>query len=260
MFLGLKILKFILKILIQGYFVARAEFLSQLTEVKTGMIQTSQQLEYFILFSRFGIFQNNVWVSGDHLVFRSTDFCDTWQRIEFSDFPGGRALSFINIDTGFIGSGLNKVFRTTNSGFNWTQQSTDSSVLAFISSMTFVNDTVGWYVGGVGKIFNTRNGGKLITSIIKTSNIIPTEFKLYQNFPNPFNNQTKIEFHINKNANYKLNIINLLGQEIEVIFHKYLEIGKYSASYNPKNLSSGVYIYQLSSKYNMDNKKFILIK
>jgi photosystem II stability/assembly factor-like uncharacterized protein len=214
----------------------------------------------FYFFDKFAVYENNVWLTTDHLIFRSTDFCESWQRIEFSDFPGGRAIFFINEEVGFIGSGLNKVFKTINSGYNWTQQISDPSVLAFISSMTFVNDTVGWYVGGVGKIFHTTNGGELITSIIKTSELLPREFKLYQNFPNPFNNETRMEIDINNFANYQFKIIDLLGQEIEVIFDKYLEIGKYTVSYNPKNLSSGVYIYQLSSKKNTDNKKFILIK
>lgn len=214
----------------------------------------------FYFFDKLGIFKNNVWLTADHLIFRSTDFCDSWKRIEFSDFPGGRALSFVNNDTGYVGSGLNKVYKTTNSGFNWTQQITDSTVLAFISSITFIDDTTGWYVGGVGKISYTTTGGEVLTSVKTSSNIVQLDFILYQNYPNPFNTETEIEFAIYDNSNYRLEIYNLLGQRIEEIINKKLQKGKYKVLYNADYLSSGVYIYKISSEKYSLSKKFILLK
>ena len=214
----------------------------------------------FYFFERLGIYQNNVWLTADHLVFRSTNFCDTWQRIEFTDFPGGRAINFVNKDTGYIGSGLNAVFRSTNSGYNWTQQRTDSSVLAFISSMTFIDDMTGWYVGGIGKTFKTTNGGEVITSVNDPNVIIPTEFKLLQNYPNPFNNETNFEFDITDNSIYKMEIYNLLGVKLEEFFNKYFDSGNYKMTYDAKNLSSGIYIYKLSSQRYSLSKIFVLLK
>lgn len=145
-------------------------------------------------------------------------------------------------------------------GFNWYQQRTDTTSLAFISSIVFINDSIGWYSCGVGRIYKTSTGGHWLTNIISILNEIPNNFNLGQNYPNPFNIETNIIFEIPIIENYRLEIYNLLGQKIEEVFNKKITSGKYRIIYNANNLSSGIYIYRISTYRMSLSKKFILLK
>lgn len=215
----------------------------------------------FYMFRKLAVSDDNVWVVGSSSpVFRSTDFCDTWEIVTPGQQIGGIGIHFTNQNTGYIGRSLNNLIKTTNSGYNWYQQRTDSTSFAFISSIDFVNDTVGWYSCGVGKIFKTITAGQWLTNVISISNQTPDKFSLSQNFPNPFNSETSIEFEIPKVDNYRLEIYNLLGQKIDELFNKRITSGKHRINYNTNKLSSGIYIYRISSERLSLNKKFILVK
>ncbi len=100
---------------------------------------------------------------------------------------------------------------------------------------------------------------------IKISVEQPKEFELYQNFPNPFNPTTTIGFQIPQDGKVKLNIFNLLGQEVATLIEDDLPAGYNEKIWNAKENASGVYIYQVSitnqSGYHaVDRKKVILIR
>mgnify|MGYP001192302585 CR=1 FL=1 len=70
----------------------------------------------------------------------------------------------------------------------------------------------------------------------------PAEFKLNNIYPNPFNPATFISYEIPNKANVKIEIVNLLGQTIEVLFNDFINPGKYSLEWNPVNIASGTYL------------------
>ena len=215
----------------------------------------------FYMFRKLGISNNNVWVVGSSSpVFRSTDFCTTWNIVTLGQQIGGIGVFFVNDNIGYIGRSLNNLIKTTNSGFNWYQQRTDSSSLAFISSIDFVNDTTGWYSCGAGRIYNTTSGGQWLTNVNLFSYQTPKKFKLYQNFPNPFNNQTIIKFDITEKNYYKLEIYNLLGQKLDVIFNQFFQASSYSIQYDSQFLSTGIYVFKLSSDESAESKILTIIK
>jgi len=215
----------------------------------------------FYEFRKLAVFGDIVWVVGSSSpVFKSTDFCETWEIATPGQQIGGIGIHFINPNTGYIGRSLNNLIKSTNGGYNWYQQRTDSTSLAFISSIAFANDTVGWYSCGVGKIFKTITAGQWLTNVIPFSNQTSDKFSLSQNYPNPFNSQTNIEFNVNLKNTYKLEIYNLLGQKLEEVLSKELQPGKYKITFNAQNLSSGVYIYKFLSESYSSSKKFILLK
>ena len=103
------------------------------------------------------------------------------------------------------------------------------------------------------------------------ANTIPTEFALYQNYPNPFNPSTEIEYSIplQKNVgftsqNVKLVIYDILGNKIATLVDKKQLPGKYSIKFNESKfgypISSGVFIYQLTSGSYKTSKKMLHIK
>jgi hypothetical protein len=98
------------------------------------------------------------------------------------------------------------------------------------------------------------------TAVKNISGEIPDNFLLKQNFPNPFNPSTKIQFNIPKNSFVKLSVFDVSGKEIEVLTNGELKAGKYEAEWNPRNFSSGIYFYNLSAADFSETKRMILVK
>jgi hypothetical protein len=88
----------------------------------------------------------------------------------------------------------------------------------------------------------------------------PEDYKLYQNFPNPFNPSTKISYKINQEGYVKLSVFNLVGQEIETLVNEYQAAGKYDIEFNAKDLPSGIYLYKLQVNGYTSVKRMTLIR
>lgn len=99
-----------------------------------------------------------------------------------------------------------------------------------------------------------------IIGITPISNEVPNRFSLSQNYPNPFNPITDIKFDIAAATNVKLTVMNMLGQEVEVLVNQSLSAGTYKADWNASNYPSGVYFYKLEAGEFVDVKKMILVK
>ncbi len=87
-------------------------------------------------------------------------------------------------------------------------------------------------------------------------NFIPDKIKLYQNFPNPFNNNSQIKFDISKKGYINLKIYDSLGREVQTLINELKEPGQYEFVFNSNNFSSGIYLYQLNF-YSDENKSGI---
>jgi photosystem II stability/assembly factor-like uncharacterized protein len=173
------------------------------------------------------------------------------------------SISFPTPDTGYIGGDHGIVLKTTNAGDNWSLQQTPLN--EFIYGIAFTTPTIGLACSWSGKILRTTNGG-VITSI-SDPNTIPNEYSLKQNFPNPFNPSTLIEFNIptlNKGGNTRgvvnLSVYNSLGVIVAELINSELQPGSYSVSFDGSGLSSGVYYYKLTSDNFSQTKKMLLIK
>jgi hypothetical protein len=89
--------------------------------------------------------------------------------------------------------------------------------------------------------------------------IAPETYLLKQNYPNPFNPFTTIEFNIPKPGLTTLRVYNLLGEQVGELVNENLDAGRYKASWDAKDLPSGVYIYKLSvGEFNQSNKMILM--
>jgi uncharacterized Ntn-hydrolase superfamily protein len=99
------------------------------------------------------------------------------------------------------------------------------------------------------------------TGLSSFSNIIPKEYSLYQNFPNPFNPTTIIRFDVMKQSNVKLAVYDMLGNEVsKLVDVSNLPAGSYSVDFDATNLASGVYVYKLFAGDYSISKKMTVIK
>lgn len=98
-------------------------------------------------------------------------------------------------------------------------------------------------------------------SVEKEDDIVPAQFYLNQNFPNPFNPTTEIKFGITESGNIDLRIFDALGREVAVLINnEFMSAGNYNVKYDASNLASGNYIYRMTAGSNTVSKKMQLLK
>jgi hypothetical protein len=99
-----------------------------------------------------------------------------------------------------------------------------------------------------------------ITGLKNEPGLIPIVWKLEQNFPNPFNPSTTINYQISKPGLVTLKIYDILGREIATLINENKVAGFYEINFDASKLASGIYIYQLKSNNFVSSKKMILLK
>ncbi len=100
----------------------------------------------------------------------------------------------------------------------------------------------------------------LVVGIDKTELVNLKNFVLYQNFPNPFNMFTKINYSLNKGNFVQIKFFNSLGQEISEPVNEYKESGNYSYRFDGNHLSTGAYFYSISVGGITETKTMLLLK
>jgi hypothetical protein len=98
------------------------------------------------------------------------------------------------------------------------------------------------------------------TGVTQTSTLQPTKFMLEQNFPNPFNPSTTINYALNQSSIVTLKVYNLLGQEVRTLVNGFQNAGSYHTTFNAQGLSSGIYFYRLQSQNIIHTRKMILLQ
>lgn len=105
-----------------------------------------------------------------------------------------------------------------------------------------------------------------IVSVEMIDHQIPDEFALRQNFPNPFNPVTSIQFALPTDAIVQLEVYNMLGQRIATLIDgEYHTAGTYQAMWDARDdagreISSGIYIYRITAGDFIETKKMTLMK
>jgi hypothetical protein len=90
--------------------------------------------------------------------------------------------------------------------------------------------------------------------------VLPDHLVLTQNYPNPFNPATAFEFALPQSSPVRIDIINVLGQTVDVIDMGQVASGVHKVDYDASSLSSGVYFYRLQSNSGVETRKMMLLK
>jgi hypothetical protein len=88
----------------------------------------------------------------------------------------------------------------------------------------------------------------------------PLGFSLADNYPNPFNPLTTIEFNMTETGQANLSVYDLSGQLVETLIDGLVNSGVHSVAFDARDLSSGVYFYTLSTDNGVQTKKMVLTK
>jgi hypothetical protein len=141
-----------------------------------------------------------------------------------------------------------------------TPKAPDSGVVTFKFTYTAPLDggeqTI--YANGNSVNFNSANtGDKWNFAPNKTIQVIaPTEaenkqtilsYRLEQNFPNPFNPSTTINFVIPKSSFVNLSVYNILGRKVATLFNEEKTAGNYQVNFDASSLASSIYFYKIQA-------------
>jgi hypothetical protein len=102
-----------------------------------------------------------------------------------------------------------------------------------------------------------RDGDVLSTD---DENLIANRFSLKENYPNPFNPTTTIEYSIGLAGPTKLMVYDVLGREMVKLVDEYRPIGSHKVVWNASNMPSGIYFYRLETSSFTRTQKMILMK
>lgn len=156
-------------------------------------------------------------------------------------------------------NGIYYCFKTSDLGTHWTNEPLpiEGGTTSGIQHMQFVNGSLG-YSGGLNGVFMKFTAP---ASGIIPDKIIPLNFNLSQNFPNPFNPSTTIKYQVPHNSLVNLKVFNSLGQEVATLVNGMISTGNYEVQFNASKLSSGVYFYVLKAGNDFNqSRKMLLIK
>ncbi len=201
------------------------------------------------------ISESHGWTISKNMLFRTTNGGSQWERIWQNQAFIFSELHFVSENEGWIAGNNGSVFHTTDGGLNWQKEETGVTVL--LKGIDFSQNGAGLIVGEEGTILLSPADTVII---VGTGEYIPSDYSLCQNYPNPFNPATKIKYSIPAGQKVELKIFDLLGREINTLVNEYKPAGHYEAEFDAGSLSSGVYLYRLTTGKYSETKKMLLIK
>ncbi|MBU0561533.1 MAG: T9SS type A sorting domain-containing protein [Bacteroidetes bacterium] len=115
----------------------------------------------------------------------------------------------------------------------------------------------------VNNVFGVMGDHVLVDPVVGVrdlNGITPTAYQLHQNYPNPFNPATTIRFNLHKAGMTTLKIYDMLGQEVASLINEYKNSGAYEVTFDASQLTSGMYVYSITSGQFVATKKMMLVK
>jgi photosystem II stability/assembly factor-like uncharacterized protein len=237
---------------------------------------------------------NNIFVGTSAGLFYSPDKGTSWRQIGFTGnviqaaaISGSRVICAANSGEVFFSSDLGSSWQMINRGeFHSIVNSLffyDKYILAAteeegifvlsdvekgwksagfegcpVKTVTVINDTIFAGTSFNGIFYMPVSN---ITGVDSSENgAAPVSFTVEQNFPNPFNAGTSINFSLPKESDVEIQIFNSLGQIVKSAAMGKLHAGGHKYNFSPSSLPSGIYVYRVKSGGESVAKKMILMK
>jgi hypothetical protein len=99
-----------------------------------------------------------------------------------------------------------------------------------------------------------------LTDVDENLTSVPDAYQLLQNYPNPFNPETNIRYSVPKGTQVTLKVYDVLGNEVATLVNEFKNAGEYNMRWQPSNVSSGVYFYELRTDEFVKTNKMILLR
>jgi len=101
-----------------------------------------------------------------------------------------------------------------------------------------------------------------VQSLLTTvdDNVVPEDFVILRNYPNPFNPTTKIQFEVPVQSDVRIILHDVLGREMKEVFHNEVKAGMHEFILDGSELSSGVYLLRMLTENIQKTIKISLLK
>ena len=137
---------------------------------------------------------------------------------------------------------------------------TTKVVRSLLNNQTYYWRVRGGNGGGWGPFRINRRFNTVITSVGEGGRGVPQTYQLGQNYPNPFNPSTQIEFGLPKETHVKVEVFNVLGERVALLVDETRSAGYYTVQFNASQVSSGLYLYRLTTGETSIIRKMMLLK
>ena len=205
-----------------------------------------------------------IFVTDRFRVLCSNDNGKTWENVFQSDslmlqkitFDSNGSRFYAIANSNWYSSPRSYLLYTDDKGINWN-----------IVQLPIYDIVVDMDIGYDDNLYvaTTNNGIFQISQPfvdIKDESVRLSDFKLFDNFPNPFNSTTSIIYRIPVNCFVILKLFDILGNKIATLVNNEEQAGNYKIHFDADDfsLSSGIYFYSLQTGLFTDTKKMILLK
>ncbi|HSW56704.1 MAG TPA: T9SS type A sorting domain-containing protein [Ignavibacteriaceae bacterium] len=197
----------------------------------------------------------NIFLGGNG-IYRSTNDGLDWMEVN-NGLPSDAVIGAFAVFGNNIFAGTadgpsftpNGIYLSTNNGENWTAKNDGLPTSSNIRSICIHGNNI--FVG-------TAGNGLWYRPLSEWGEL--KQYKLEQNFPNPFNPTTTISFSIPQGQAVELKVFDILGNEVAKLLNEYREAGEHKVEFDGSTLTSGIYFYQLKAGGFVQTKKLVLLK
>ena len=207
---------------------------------------------------------NNGFAAGSNgTILKTTNGGTTWTLQPSGTQRNIYVVSGVSLNSVWAVGDSGLVLHSTNGGASWTSEFPKTGYDIF--GLKVLSDSLAWIAGDNSAILSTGRG--IVNSIreegeLAAGETTPLGFELYQNYPNPANPSTTIEYRLAVAGRVSLKVFDMLGREVAVLVDQEQGIGQYNYQFSTDNvqLSTGVYIYRLTVNGRSSAKKLIMLQ
>jgi hypothetical protein len=105
-----------------------------------------------------------------------------------------------------------------------------------------------------------KDGSEVYSDVVKVGQGVVEDLIVGQNYPNPFNPSTLIDFELFQDSDVEIKVYDLAGKEVALLHSGFLSSGKYQFKFDATGLTSGIYLYQITTPLSSQTKKMIFAK
>ncbi|UCE17543.1 MAG: thrombospondin type 3 repeat-containing protein [Gemmatimonadota bacterium] len=176
-------------------------------------------------------------------------------RLSVSGLPPGARRYFFYPNT------ENPVVEPTSSGYATLRLSVEVTRVVLLDDygLTITGDD-GNVIHSVDVIMEVRRPPRFRGPLATKEGVVPEEFVLLENYPNPFNPETTIDLALPERHHVSVVVYNTLGEVVKVLVDEELDSGYYSVIWDAAGLPSGVYFYRLEAGQFTATKRMVLMK
>jgi photosystem II stability/assembly factor-like uncharacterized protein len=220
-----------------GYYTTAVEFNS--TNL-LGFSSTNASAKYLLKSSNGGINWSNL--------------------LPLSNYWDLEALIWIYGSSTWYFATLESIYKSSNDGLNWVNMNAPlgSSVINYIDAVKSGVKVYGWAIRSDGTVLKMLDTLSSI-GVVKIGSEIPKAFSLGQNFPNPFNPRTEINFDLACSEHFRFVVFDVTGKVVYTL-SSYKTPGRYKIYFDGSDLSSSVYFYRIEAVNFTQTKRMVLIK